>query len=111
MHRLTARVLLVLLLAGTFVPAALAFTPTPPHACCMRKMHQDSDQAQLTAVHYDHRCCGPWTISRWAQPRPVLTEVGIRQSAPLGVPAQTVHRDFEVLHGRSGRSPPLFSIA
>ena len=40
MHRLTARLLLVLLLVGVFVPVALAISATSAHACCMRKpMH------------------------------------------------------------------------
>ena len=41
MYRLTARLLLVLLLAGTFVPVAMAVSAPVPHACCMRKPMHD----------------------------------------------------------------------
>ena len=41
MYRLTARLLLALLLAGTFVPVAMAISAPVPHACCMRKPMHD----------------------------------------------------------------------
>ena len=48
MYRLTARLLLVLLLAGTFVPAALALSAPMPQACCMRMAMHDAAM---------HACC------------------------------------------------------
>ena len=41
MHRLTARLLLILMLSGTFAPAALAISAESPHACCKRKPLHD----------------------------------------------------------------------
>ena len=40
MQRLIARFLLLFALAGTFVPMAQALAAAPPHACCIRKIHQ-----------------------------------------------------------------------
>ena len=70
MHRLTARLLLVLLLAGIFVPAVMAVTAPLPHACCMRKpMHNHgSSSRDLQAVSGQNRsCCPPVTTAHWAE--------------------------------------------
>ena len=71
MHRLTARLLLVLTLVGTLAPVALAVSAPPPHACCMRKpMHeQGSRSLQTQTVDTGHRnCCPPVTTAHWAKP-------------------------------------------
>jgi hypothetical protein len=71
MHRLTARLLLVLTLVGTLAPVALAVSAPPAHACCMRKpMHeQGSRSLQTQAVDTGHRnCCPPVTTAHWAEP-------------------------------------------
>ncbi len=47
MHRLTARLLLVLLLVGTFAPVALAISAPVPHACCMRKPLHDQGSRRV----------------------------------------------------------------
>jgi len=78
MHRLTARVLLFLALAGTFVPLALAATAAPPHACCLRKAHRchdsaasESDQLVVrSASCCNHDCCRAVTTQQWASPQP-----------------------------------------
>ncbi|PYV98304.1 MAG: hypothetical protein DMG89_11535 [Acidobacteria bacterium] len=70
MQRLTARLLLVLLLAGTFTPAALAVSMPTPHACCARKTaHQHSSQGLVfqSVSCEDHRCCAPVTKGEWAE--------------------------------------------
>ena len=70
MHRLTARLLLVLLLAGIFVPVAMAISAPVPHACCMRKPMQEhgSGNRQLQAVgSQNHNCCPPVTTAHWAE--------------------------------------------
>ena len=71
MYRLTARVLLVLLLASTLVPVALAISAPPPHACCIRKpMHEHgSGSRDIHAVDGQrHNCCPPVTTAHWAEP-------------------------------------------
>ena len=70
MYRLTARLLLVLLLAGTFVPVAMAISAPVPHACCMRKPMHDhgSGSPELRPVgHQNHNCCPPVTTAHWAE--------------------------------------------
>lgn len=69
MNRLTARLLLVLLLASTLVPVALAISASPPHACCMRKAMHDrgSGKRDIEAVDGQrHNCCPPVTTAHWA---------------------------------------------
>jgi hypothetical protein len=71
MHRLTARLLLVLTLVGTLAPVALAISATPPHACCMRKPMHDQGSRGLQSQTVDtghHNCCPPVTTAQWAEP-------------------------------------------
>jgi len=115
MHRLTARLLLILLLVSVFAPVALAISTPAPHACCMRKpmydgsTHNSSFQAPATCCNHD--CCRPLTVSYWAQIRPtvkasVTPPTSTLQSEPRSIPdiagTDTAH---------SGRAPPQFSIA
>jgi len=70
MYRLTARLLLVLLLASALVPVALAISVPAPHACCMRKpMHEHgSGSRDIQAVDSQHHnCCPPVTTAHWAE--------------------------------------------
>jgi len=70
MRRLTARLLLVLLLVGTLAPVALAISAPLPHACCMRKpMHDHGSRSlEVQAVAGEHRnCCPPVTTAHWAE--------------------------------------------
>ncbi len=110
MHRLTARSLLVLLLAGIFVPVAMAVTAPLPHACCMRKpMHNHgSSSRDLRAVSSQNRsCCPPVTTAHWAE-----LESGINSNAhsPLAylapVSNTVLHSDFSNSL-QPVRGPPL----
>jgi len=70
MHRLTARLLLVLVLVGTLAPVALAVSAPAPHACCMRKaMHDHTSRSlEIQSVGGEHRnCCPPVTTAHWAE--------------------------------------------
>ena len=70
MHRLTARLLLVMLLVGTFAPVALAISAPVPHACCMRKPLHDQGSRRvetLTVGREHHNCCPPVTTDHWAE--------------------------------------------
>ena len=70
MYRLTARLLLVLLLAGTFVPVAMAMSGPVPHACCVRKPMHDHGSAGRGIREVGGRtgnCCPPVTTARWAE--------------------------------------------
>src|SRR5271168_4171211 len=70
MHRVIARLLLVLLLVGTFAPVALAISAPSLHACCMRKpMHgRASHESEFHSPPgcCQHDCCRSLTVSQWA---------------------------------------------
>ena len=113
MHRLTARLLLILLLAGVFTPVALAVAAPMPHACCMRKPMQGSQQSEFQAPPgcCDHDCCRPLTVSQWA-------DVGPGAATSGSLPANRLQSDIlpaEPLtftqHAPSVRGPPPVSIA
>ena len=81
MYRLTARLLLVLLLAGTFVPVAMAISAPLPHTCCLRKPMHDHGSGTLEVRAVDSRngnCCPPATTAHWAE-----LESGIDSSVHL----------------------------
>jgi len=114
MHRLTARVLLTLLLVGVFAPLALAISAPAPHACCMRKpMSGDaapSSQFSATPDCCNHDCCRVLTISQWARlvaARSHRSLTGAELSPQLTTASGGCGAG--ILH--SGRSPPQFSIA
>jgi hypothetical protein len=115
MHRLTARLLLVLLLVGVFVPVALAISATPAHACCMRKpMHgRPSHDAEFQGPPgcCQHDCCRPLTVSRAAH----LTSTTCAQATPASAILQSERQPSRlatsVNRAHSGRAPPQFSIA
>jgi hypothetical protein len=110
MHRFIARALLVLLLVGTFAPLALAVSAQPPHACCMRKMHEypSPHQAEFNAPYCCHHdCCRSVVSSQFAQVPSVV--------AVLAAPTPTrLQSDLNPAFGSSGpnssrsvRGPPL----
>jgi hypothetical protein len=115
MHRLTARLLLILLLAGIFTPVALALTAPMPHACCMRKpMHEPGSQdSEFHAPPgcCNHDCCRPLTVSQWADLGTGVTTCSSLPAARLQsrtLPANVLSLMHHVL---SVRGPPQFSIA
>ena len=107
--------MLVLLLAGVFVPVALAITAPMPHACCMRKpMHEHGSQdSEFHAPPgcCNHDCCRPLTVSQWAELGP---GVAISSSLPATrLQSEMLHADVLRLacHAPWVRGPPQFSIA
>jgi len=115
MHRLTARLLLVLLFVGVFVPVALAIAATPPHACCMRKpmhdhaSHSSGFQAPPGCCQRD--CCRPLTVSQWAHLSPSAGAESTSTSATLPADRRPIGFATTIDRAHSGRAPPQFSIA
>jgi hypothetical protein len=115
MHRLTARLLLVLLLVGVFAPVALAISATPVHACCLRKaMHGSfSHNAEFRSLAgcCQHDCCRPLTVSRSVHlsrlPCVEITPTFARLQSEVPQARFTVDAN----NAYSGRAPPQFSIA
>lgn len=114
MYRLTARILLVLLLVGTFAPAALAVSGPAPHACCLRKMHSRAPEGKtFQAIPHagNNSCCPPITVELWAEPAlQVRVDAGFisADSSPL-LPA--VHYRVDFNSSDSVRGPPSSSTA
>jgi hypothetical protein len=69
MHRLTARLLVFVAVLGIFQPLLEAFSPEPPHACCLRRLHARPDQrTQLRdARKMGGHCCPPLTTPHTAR--------------------------------------------
>jgi hypothetical protein len=115
MHRLTARLLLVLLLVGVFVPVALAISATPPHACCTRKpMHgRASHDAEFQAPPgcCQHDCCRPLTVSQWAHVTPAASVAWMSASRSLRLEQRPIRFASKINSVHCGRAPPQFPIA
>ena len=115
MHRAIARLLLILLLVGIFVPVALAISAAPAHACCLRKpMHgHPSQDAEFQAPpgSCQHDCCRPLTVSRGVRLTSKTCTQATTASTILPCERQLIRFASSVNHAHSGRAPPQFSIA
>ena len=115
MHRLTARLLLILLLVGTFAPVALAISAPAPHACCMRKPMHDhgSDGAKFNAASAacNHDCCHAMAGFRSPQLKLASVSAVTPASSHLTRPADPIFHTKRDRSSRSVRAPPQFSIA
>jgi hypothetical protein len=115
MLRLTARLLLTLMLVGVLAPVALAISAPAPHACCMRKPMHDHGSTSA-ALHTlpascNHDCCHALTVS---QSPCLLPSAGARIatfSVPLPVESPAANCGHLIRASHSGRAPPQFSIA
>jgi hypothetical protein len=115
MHRVTAKLLLILLLVGVSAPAALAITLPSPHACCLRKpMHgRTSHNAEFNGPPgcCQHDCCRPLTVSQWAQLTQSQRSQGIPTSSTLQARARPSTCAAVTDQSHSGRAPPQFFIS
>jgi len=119
MQRLTARLLLLIALAGTFVPLALQAAGAPPRACCRRMaMHHchaaavaDPREPIASAPCCHHNCFRGVTTSQCAQPEPPPAGVFRPEAQNHQSDFQSEIPDFEFLSTQSARAPPPFSIA
>ncbi len=114
MHRLTARLLLILLLVSVFAPVALAISTPEPHACCLRKplgdgQHESEIQSRPNCCQ--HNCCRPLTVSLWAHFGPSASARVTPISVPLPSQLRSIHRTIGGDRSHSVRAPPQFSIA
>jgi len=110
---MTARLLLMLLFTGVFVPVALAISAPAPHACCMRKpMHQPGDaEFQAPPGCCNHDCCRPLTVSHFAQLKPAASDIVSPRATGFLSNAEPTHLicAFDVSH--AGRAPPQVSLS
>jgi hypothetical protein len=120
MQRLTARLLLLIALTGTFVPLALQAAAAPPHACCLRKaMHRcheatAADRREPVAVApgcCQHNCFRGVTTSQYAHPEAPVVGVFARDGQKHDSDFQPAIADFEFRSTQSTRAPPQFVLA
>ncbi len=115
MHRLTARLFLVLLLVSVFAPSALAVAAPAPHACCLRMKHDCTEtshgpQFQALPTCCNRDCCRPLLSSQWVgNPQPRIVYV-TPVSSPLSSSLLSVHHSDARSTSHSGRAPPQFSF-
>lgn len=123
MHRLTAKLLLLIALLGNLGPLALAAAAAPPRACCLRKtvhpchgsVNSEPDAGQVSEtgqlVLHDtscchHDCCRGVTTTQWAQAQPsTVTAIPQNVAAYLARSTQ-VSPNPEVFRFQSTRAPP-----
>jgi len=114
MQRLTARLLLVLVLVSVLAPLGLAATAAPPHACCRRHPMAiaPAGDAQIRAVPAccDHDCCRSVTLTQWAHVGPTAGWFATFVSISAHPVPQSASPTSAVDHAHSGRAPPQFSI-
>src|ERR1700722_19784531 len=113
MQRLTARLLLLFALAGTFVPLALAATAAPSHACCVRKSHHCHDSASpentlvVSATSCcSHDCCRAATTSQWADALPGTINLVFENADVRIADSQSRAPGIQIYSLKSPRAPP-----
>jgi len=119
MHRLTARLLLLLAFVGTLAPLALAATAAPEHACCLRKgVHlchgsaPESDQRSIRdASCCNHDGCRAATTSQWAHAQPTTTAAFVQDVEARIGESRTATPAAKRFSLQSTRAPPQTSIA
>jgi hypothetical protein len=119
MQRRTAILLLLLAIAGTFVPLAQAATAAPPHACCLRQAHHCHDSALMPtdqlvirdASCCSHDCCRAVTTAQWAHPPSQLNAVSAQRVEAHVAQSHSTTPVVDLTCSRSPRAPPRISIA
>jgi hypothetical protein len=115
MHRLIARLLLIVTLVGNLAPLALAATAAPPHACCVRKAVHHCHESSSSETNQPHvhsaGCCNQHcgtavTTVRWAYAQPRVSTFSAQNvETHLGLP-ELVSPNTEISRVRSARAPP-----
>jgi hypothetical protein len=123
MRRLTARLLLLFAIAGTFVPIALAYAAPVP-SCCLRKaVHQtmhhcheaaDTEMAssgeEQSTLHAsatcNHECCRGAATSQSARPQSPLIANSLAVTHSRIIHAQPESPSAALATFQSTRAPP-----
>jgi hypothetical protein len=118
MRRLTARILLVLLLVGVMAPAALAFSAPPTCACChgkccmrkMRHMRASHGPAVRSAACCGHACNCWLGTTQYAHPQSLASALSALASASLVSHPGPACGATQPDAAHSGRAPPAFFL-
>ena len=120
MHRLIARFLLLVALAGNLAPLALAAAATPPHACCVRKtvhrchdsLESESDQLVIRAAACCNNNCGRAVITaRWAHTQPLANRFSALKIENHFRPRDLIFPNTKASASQSTRAPPRFCLS
>jgi len=135
MDRITARLLLLVLLAGTFTPFAAAVSMPDSHPHCVRKPQPAAPANDMAGCHHhaaspvhqqdaaettpadqvsdfsqcccDHECCRSMARSQWAQVSLRGRTHGTESAVSLVAAPFTPVRSFDLSLYRSVRAPPV----
>jgi hypothetical protein len=115
----TARILLLFVLVGTILPAALQATVTPQHACCRRQQaHHCHDAADIHSKEpvvsntgcRQGDCSRTVTTPRWAHPQPQASAISSELARDAFLEAHNAVVFARFLASLSTRAPPQLSI-
>ena len=112
MQRLTARLLLLLALAGTFVPTVMQALAPPPHACCLRKsMHRCHTMGTNDPIVRSSECCPQQstravTTSQWAHAQDAAISTASCDITKLERVPYTLITNRALPGADSSRAPP-----
>jgi len=118
MQRLTARLLLLFALAGTFLPVVLQATAAPSHACCVRKsvpLCPDARNGEEPVASAPGCCNGNQrqavTRTGNAHPAPSQTDALVHEISSSEPDPRSVNPGTLIVSSHSTRAPPRTSIA
>ena len=111
MRGFTARLLVLLTLAGAFAPLLQALSGEQSHACCLRRLHASSksksSQPFLQKIlQPDGNCCPPLTSPQSAQAVARQSVVALPDAAPVDNGNRVWLLFSFVPVGFSDRAPP-----
>jgi hypothetical protein len=118
MQRRIALFQLLLALAGTLVPVALAATAASPHTCCIRATHHCHDSAMMSdqlalrdASCCNHDCRRAATTAQWPHSQSQQTTISAPQIDARVAEPHLRLAITELSASQSPRGPPLITIA
>jgi len=114
MHRLVARLLLLVALVGNFAPPALALTAAPPHACCRRQAGRQCHETLASETGLvirdagccNHECCRALTSAQWAHALPKLAAFFLQTVKAPPAASQPKSPATASAEFQSSRAPP-----
>jgi hypothetical protein len=131
MHRLIARTLLFVLLAGMFSPLAAASSMSVAHPHCHRKPVPAPASSEMTECHHhtaaapesalptsdrvlsakdccqDHECCRSMARAQWAHASLPSMHGELSRATQISVVLDSPARSFELAFNHPGRAPPI----
>src|SRR6266567_3674669 len=113
MQRVTARLVLLFLLASAFAPVLQALSAEPPHACCLRKLHSSAGRGASIhgSARTDGNCCPPMTTSQSGQVLGGKVTFFLAHSSDLQLEPLGSWHGAGYDSNNSSRAPPVFVLS